>query len=36
LLNGATGNPGMSFLLMAASLIASAVIMFFMPEKQRA
>ncbi len=35
LLNGATGNPGMSFLLMAAALIASAAIMFFMPEKQR-
>jgi sugar phosphate permease len=33
LLNGATGNPGMSFLLMAAALIASAVIMFFLPEK---
>jgi sugar phosphate permease len=33
LLNGATGNPGMSFLLMASSLLASAAIMFFMPEK---
>jgi sugar phosphate permease len=33
LLNGATGNPGMSYLLMAAALIASAGIMFFMPER---
>ena len=33
LLNGATGNPGMSFLLMAAALLASAIIMFFMPER---
>lgn len=32
-LNGATGNPGMSYLLMASALIASAVIMFFMPDR---
>jgi sugar phosphate permease len=36
LLNGATGSPAMSFLLMAASLLASAVIMFFMPERRKA
>ena len=32
-LNGATGNPGMSYLLMAGALLASAVIMFFMPDR---
>jgi sugar phosphate permease len=35
-LNGATGNPGMSYLLMAAALIASAAITFFLPERRPA
>jgi sugar phosphate permease len=33
-LNTATGNSGMSYLLMAAALLASAVITFFLPERQ--
>ena len=35
-LNGATGNPGMSYLLMAAALLASAAITFFLPERSPA
>ena len=34
LLNGATGNPGMSYLFMAAGLIAAAAITFFLPERK--
>ena len=34
LLNGATGNPGMSYLFMAAGLIAAAAITFFLPERR--
>lgn len=34
LLNGATGSSGASFLLMAAALLASAVITFFLPERK--
>ncbi|HEY4078333.1 MAG TPA: MFS transporter [Rhizomicrobium sp.] len=33
MLNGATGGPGMSYLLMAAALIVSAAITFFLPER---
>jgi sugar phosphate permease len=33
MLNGMTGNPGMSYLLMAAALLASAAITLFLPEK---
>jgi sugar phosphate permease len=34
LLNGATGNSGMSYLMMAAALLASATITFFLPERR--
>ncbi len=34
LLNGATGGSGMSYLLMAAALLASAAITLFLPEKR--
>jgi sugar phosphate permease len=36
LLNDATGNSGMSYLMMAAALLASAAITFFLPEKKPA
>jgi len=36
LLNGATGNSGMSYLMMAAALLASAAITFFLPERKTA
>ena len=36
LLNGATGNSGMSYLMMAAALLASAAITFFLPEREPA
>jgi sugar phosphate permease len=35
-LNTATGNSGMSYLLMAAALLASAAITFFLPERKPA
>jgi sugar phosphate permease len=35
-LNGNTGTPGASYLLMAAALLASAVITFFLPERKTA
>jgi hypothetical protein len=34
LLNDATGNSGMSYLMMAAALLASAAITFFLPERK--
>jgi nitrate/nitrite transporter NarK len=35
-LNGNTGSPAMSYLVMAAALLVSAVITFFLPERRSA